>query len=111
MVFASTMFFQLAACIVINTVLTNIMSNTATAAMMAPIYIQIAQVLGCDYMPFMIGIAVATNLTAATPIGGTAVTMTASAGYRFRDFVIIGTPMNIVWMVLTIAMTAVFFPF
>ena len=105
------MFFQLAACIVINTVLTNIMSNTATAAMMAPIYIQIAQVLGCDYMPFMIGIAVATNLTAATPIGGTAVTMTASAGYRFGDFVKIGTPMNIVWCIFTIAMTAVLFPF
>ena len=87
------------------------MLSSSSLASSRPIYIQIAQVLGCDYMPFMIGIAVATNLTAATPIGGTAVTMTASAGYRFGDFVKIGTPMNIVWMVLTIAMTAVLFPF
>lgn len=105
------MLFQLAACIIVNTVLTNIMSNTACAAMMAPIYILIAQRLGCNYMPFMIGIAVATNLTAATPIGGTAVTMTSQAGYRFSDFVKIGTPMNIVWALFTILMTALLFPF
>ena len=46
------------ACIIVNTALTNIMSNTATAAMMAPIYILIASQLGVSYMPFMIGIAV-----------------------------------------------------
>ena len=62
-------------------------------------------------MPFMIGIAVATNLTAATPIGGTAVTMTSQAGYRFKDFVKIGTPMNVVWAILTIVMTIICFPF
>ena len=102
---------QLAACIIVVTVLTNIMSNTAVAAMMAPIYILIAAQLGASYMPFMIGIAVASNLTAATPIGGTAVTMTSQAGYRFKDFLKIGTPMNIVWAILTIVMTIICFPF
>ena len=110
-VVGNNLVLQLAACIIVNTVLTNIMSNTATAAMMAPIYILIASQLGVSYMPFMIGIAVATNLTAATPIGGTAVTMTSQAGYRFKDFVKIGTPMNVVWAILTIVMTIICFPF
>lgn len=107
----SNLVMQLAACVIVNTILTNIMSNTATAAMMAPIYILIASQLGVSFMPFMIAIAVATNLTAATPIGGTAVTMTSQAGYRFSDFVKVGTPMNIVWTILTIIMTALVFPF
>ena len=102
---------QMVGCVAVITVLTNIMSNTATAAMMMPIYIMIAQQLGVSYFPFAIAIAVATNLTAATPIGGTAITMTAQAGYRFSDYVKVGTPLNIVWAALTIIMTLVLFPF
>ena len=105
------LWLQMAGCVIVNTVLTNIMSNTATAAMMAPIYILIASHLGVSYFPFMIAIAVATNLTAATPIGGTAVTMTSQAGYRFSDFVKIGTPMNIAWAIITIIMTLIVYPF
>ncbi|WP_417093385.1 SLC13 family permease [Intestinimonas timonensis] len=105
------LWLQMAGCVIVITVLTNIMSNTATAAMMAPIYILIASQLGVSYFPFMIAIAVATNLTASTPIGGTAVTMTSQAGYRFSDFVKIGTPMNIGWAIITIVMTLIVYPF
>ncbi len=107
----NNLWMQMAACVIVITILTNIMSNTATAAMMAPIYILIAAQLGVAPYSFMMAIAVATNLTAATPIGGTAVSMTLQAGYRFSDFLKIGTPINIVWAIITIILCPLVFGF
>ncbi|WP_322528758.1 SLC13 family permease [Salinicola sp. LHM] len=86
------------ACIVVTVVLTNLMSNTATAAMMAPIFIQIADSLGYNPYPFALGIAVASNIAIATPIGAVAMSQVLVGGYRFRDYLVNGLP-------LTIAMT------
>lgn len=92
---------QLVACIVVVTVLTNIMSSTAVAAMMAPIYLQICSSLGSSPYPFMMAIAVGASLTTSTPIGSTAVTMTMVGGYRFSDFFKIGFLLNIFILIST----------
>ena len=102
---------QTAACVIVITVLTNIMSNTATAAMMTPIYIAIAAQMGVNPYTFVMAVTVAANLTAATPIGGTAITMTLPAGYRFKDFLKIGTPINVIWVILTIVLVPIVYSF
>ncbi len=102
---------QTAACVIVITVLTNIMSNTATAAMMTPIYIAIAAQMGVNPYTFVMAVTVAANLTAATPIGGTAITMTLPAGYRFKDFLKIGTPINVIWVILTIVLIPIVYSF
>lgn len=101
---------QLMACIFVVTVLTNIMSNTAVAAMMTPIYLLICSELGVNYYPFCMGIAIASNLTAATPIGGTAVSMVLQGGYRFSDFVKVGLPLNILMMISVMIMCPLLWP-
>ena len=69
--------------VIVTTILTNFMSNTALAAMMTPIYIQIANSLGVSPVPFVIAIGcVATNLACATPVGTPACTQTLPAGYK-----------------------------
>ena len=74
--------------VIVTTVLTNFMSNTALAAMMTPIYIEIAMQLGISPIPFVIAIgAVATNLACATPVGTPACTQTLPAGYKYMDYV------------------------
>ena len=110
-VMGNNLMLQLAACVIVIAILTNIMSNTATAAMMTPIYIAISAQMGVEPYTFVMAVAVAANLTAATPIGGTAVTMTLPAGYRFKDFLKIGTPINVVWVILTIVLTPLVYPF
>ena len=76
--------------VIVTTILTNFMSNTALAAMMTPIYIQIANSLGVSPVPFVIAIGcVATNLACATPVGTPACTQTLPAGYKYMDLSLI----------------------
>lgn len=100
-----------AICVVITVVLTNIMSNTAVAAMMTPIYLVIAVSVGVNPFVFAMGIAVASNASIATPIGGTAMSQVLVAGYRFRDYLKVGVPITIVLTIMTIIITPLVFGF
>lgn len=106
----SSALLQLMSCILVVTILTNIMSNTAVAAMMTPIYLIICAELGVNYYPFCMAIAVASNLTTATPIGTTPVSMVLQGGYRFNDFVRVGLPLNILMMISLMIMCPILWP-
>lgn len=98
--------------IVITAVLTNFMSNTALAAMMTPIYIQIANTLGISPIPFVITIGcVATNLACATPVGTPTCTQTLPAGYRYMDFMKIGGPLLILLIIASVILAPIMYPF
>ncbi len=90
------------ACIILTVVLTNVMSNTAVAAMLTPIYIVIATTLGYNPYIFALGIAIASNLSVATPIGGTAMSQTLVAGYRFNDYIKLGAPITVIMTLILI---------
>ncbi|WP_369281845.1 SLC13 family permease [Oscillibacter sp. GMB15532] len=101
----------MAAGIVITTVLTNFMSNSALAAMMTPIYIEIARNLGISPIPFVIAIgAVATNLACATPVGTPCMTQTIPAGYKYMDYVKIGGPLCVILTIAAIFLCPIFYP-
>lgn len=98
--------------VIVTTVLTNFMSNTALAAMMTPIYIEIAMQLGISPIPFVIAIgAVATNLACATPVGTPACTQTLPAGYKYMDYVKIGGPLCIILMLVAAFLSPVLYTF
>ena len=102
----------MAAGVIVTTVLTNFMSNTALAAMMTPIYIEIAFQLGISPIPFVIAIgAVATNLACATPVGTPACTQTLPAGYKYMDYVKIGGPLCIILMILAAVLAPIIYTF
>ena len=95
-----------------TTVLTNFMSNTALAAMMTPIYIEIAMQLGISPIPFVIAIgAVATNLACATPVGTPACTQTLPAGYKYMDYVKIGGPLCIILCIAAAILCPIMYSF
>ena len=102
----------MAAGVIVTTILTNFMSNTALAAMMTPIYIEIALQLGISPIPFVIAIgAVATNLACATPVGTPACTQTLPAGYKYMDYVKIGGPLCIILMILAAVLAPIIYTF
>ena len=81
---------------VLTSILTNFMSNNATAAMLSPICIAMALALGISPLPWVIVIAACSNLAIATSYG-TAVNMQIlPAGYKFSDFVKLGGPLLII---------------
>ena len=103
---------MLAAIYLITTFLTEILSNNAVAALMAPIALGVAGELGMSAMPFIVAVAFAASASFATPIGyQTNTYVYGVGGYRFSDFVRIGVPLNVLCFVTALVIIPRVWPF
>ena len=87
--------------LVLGTVISNFMSNNATVGILVPIALSLCSTLESDPVIYVLACAIGANLSVMTPICTAAVTMTASAGYRFKDYVRFGGLFNISALVTT----------
>ncbi len=93
----------LAAVYIATAVFTAVITNNAAAALMFPIAYATATELGAAPVPFFIAVAVAASASFATPIGyQTNLIVQGAGGYRFRDFVRIGLPLNILMLLVAL---------
>jgi di/tricarboxylate transporter len=77
--------------------LTEVLSNNATAVMMIPIVVTLADELGVNSRPFIMGITVAASCAFALPMGyQTHMMIYGPGGYKFTDFLRIGIPLNLI---------------
>jgi di/tricarboxylate transporter len=79
-----------------TSVYTEIITNNAAAALLFPIAFSAATQAGVDPRPFLIAVALGGSACFATPLGyQTNLMVYGPGGYKFKDFMKIGIPMNI----------------
>jgi len=95
----------LLALVVVTMTLSDVLNNTATAVIAAPIAVDIARQLKVSPDPFLMGVAVAASCAFLTPIGHKNNTLILGpGGYRFGDYWRMGLPLEILIVLVSIPM-------
>ena len=97
---------------VLTMICTEVMTNNAAAVLMFPIAMATAASLGTSIMPFAVAIMLAASFGFATPLGyQTHLMVYGPGGYRFSDFLRMGTPLNLLMGTVAVPLIPLFWPF
>ena len=91
---------------------TQVLSNTATAVLIAPLAFAIGQNLGIQPHALLMSVAIAASMAFASPVASPVNTLVMGAGnYRFSDYIKVGAPMILISMIITMFVLPLLFPF
>lgn len=100
----------LAALFMVTILLTALISNAAAVSIVFPIAMSIAAQLGLPATPFFVAIAFAASGDFMTPIGyQTNLMVYGPGGYTFKDFIRVGTPLTLLYIVICITFISYFY--
>ncbi|MCA0869884.1 anion permease [Seohaeicola saemankumensis] len=107
----SSPYLMMATLFLITAALGLVLSNTASAVLVAPIAITAAESLGVSPYPLAICVLIAASAAFSTPVSTPVVTLVvAPGGYRFADFLKVGIPLTFVVGVITVGLAPILFP-
>ncbi len=87
-------------------------SNTATAVLMAPVALALAQQLELSPLPFAMIVALASSAAFVTPVSSPVNALVVGPGnYRFMDFVRVGVPLSVLVAAVSLLLARAVFPF
>ena len=100
----------LAALFLITNIFTELITNNAAAALAFPLALAVAEKLDANPMPFVVCVCFAASSAFSTPIGyQTNLIVQGVGGYKFKDFVKVGLPMNLIVFVLSVLLIPLFY--
>lgn len=92
--------------------LTQFMSNTASAALLAPIGLSIAESIGVSPLPILMTIGIAASCAFTTPVATPPNTLVLGPGkFRFMDYVKIGIPLVFLSLLVCMVVIPLVWPF
>jgi di/tricarboxylate transporter len=101
----------LAGLFLVTSVLTQILSNTATTVLIAPIALAAAQKLAIQPYAFLMAVAIAASMAFASPVASPVNTLVMGAGnYRFADYARVGVPLLLVALIVSILLLPLLWP-
>ncbi|WP_299523827.1 SLC13 family permease [Winogradskyella sp.] len=96
----------------LTTTFSQVINNSATAVLMAPIVILAANSLNLSATPFMIAVAISASTAFLTPVGTTTNAMVMTGGgYKFKDYVTVGAPLLLLFLITTLLLVPLIWPF
>ncbi|ALV28507.1 SLC13 family permease [Pannonibacter phragmitetus] len=102
----------LAALFATTSVLGLFISNTATAVLMAPVALAVAQEMNTSPYPFAMTVALAASAAFMTPVSSPVNTLVVGPGnYRFGDFMKIGVPFTLITLLTSVLLVPLILPF
>lgn len=102
----------LAALAVLTMLFTEVVTNTAAAALMFPLAVATALDLGVDPRPFVMVVALIASASFLTPIGyQTNLMVYGPGGYRFTDFTRVGLPLSVLLLLAATFLAPMAWPF
>lgn len=103
-------YFILAAFVLLVVILTQPMSNAASALVVLPIAIETAKQLSVSPKSFAIAIMLGASVSFITPLEPASILVYGPGKYKFRDFIIIGFPVTLVMVAIIVALVPYFWP-
>jgi di/tricarboxylate transporter len=101
----------LATLFLITSLFTQVISNTATTVLIAPVALSLALQLGYQPQAFLMTVALAASTAYATPVASPVNTLVMAAGnYRFKDYAKVGIPLIFISMVITVLLLPILWP-
>ncbi len=96
----------------LTSVFSQFTSNTATAVLIAPVAFKVAAIMGVRPEPFLMSVAIAASTAFCTPVASPINTLVMGPGnYRFKDYVVIGVPLQILSLLVATFLIPVFLSF
>jgi di/tricarboxylate transporter len=107
-----SVYIALISIFVLTLILTEIITNSAAAALIFPIAYSIALGLGVSPLPFIMAVAFAASGSFMSPYGYQTNIMVYNAGnYTLADFIKFGLPVSLTYSVIVLIMLPIAFPF
>jgi di/tricarboxylate transporter len=95
----------------ISMLLSGVINNAATVVLMAPLGITLASSLGLSVDAILMAIAIGSSSAFLTPIGHQSNTLVMGpGGYKFTDYTLMGLPLSIIIIIVSIPLLLHFFP-
>lgn len=96
---------------IVTMTLSDVLNNTATAIVAAPVAIGLANQMGVDPDPFLMAVAIAASCAFLTPIGHkNNMLILGPGGYSFSDYWRMGLPLEIIIVAVSVPAILVFWP-
>src|SRR5262249_39669506 len=96
----------------LTVLLSELLSNNATAALMGTLAIEAAAQRGISARPLLVAVAIGASCAFATPIGyQTNLMVLNPGGYKFSDYVKVGLPLNFLCAVVALILIPLIWSF
>ena len=99
-----------AVCVLLAQLLSMVLFNSTAIRLVLSFVLTLAEPMGLNPVAFAFGITMGASVVFSSPLAGTSNQMTMAAGYKFKDFIRYGLPIDIAGYLVLIIFVPMFFP-